>query len=418
MTQRPRLSNRVVFAVDAPRAAFWRGRDLRRLERSRVVADRTDSEHAHTRRRHVVGRRRPRRHRRDRGSVDAPDLSLRERLLQHRFRRTEPGLGRDGSAGRRARRRDPERAGRVRERSDIHRDQPQRPVDRRDVASESTRRPFPPKWRLGTRNRRTPRPAYARWRVRSPRGPPTTFDKVLALEAWLGAHVKYSITAPLAPQGVDVVDDFLFRSRLGWCEQVASSLVVLARSVGIPARLATGFVPGTPRFAHGPVRRTRARRARLDGDLLPGRRLAAVRPDGVGAARGRRVARAVRGCKRRGTTRSSSVCSRSRSSSRSSRRPTSSPACVVAARAPARGLGGARSRPARAHRSSGRPCPRTVGDTARVRGGAGRTPRQRRASERSATRSTPTDSPRPACRHPRAARRRGAILPLTVKGIP
>ena len=42
----------------------------------------------------------------------------------------------------------------------------------------------------------------------------------------------------------DVVDFFLFESRLGWCEQVSSSLAVLARSAGIPARLATGFVPG------------------------------------------------------------------------------------------------------------------------------------------------------------------------------
>jgi len=42
-----------------------------------------------------------------------------------------------------------------------------------------------------------------------------------------------------------VVDDFLFRSRVGWCEQIASSLVVMARSIGIPARLVTGFVPGS-----------------------------------------------------------------------------------------------------------------------------------------------------------------------------
>jgi len=73
----------------------------------------------------------------------------------------------------------------------------------------------------------------------------TTYDKIRALESWLGAHVRYSINAPLSPSGVDVVDDFLFRTRLGWCEQVASSLVVMARSVGIPARLATGFVPGS-----------------------------------------------------------------------------------------------------------------------------------------------------------------------------
>jgi transglutaminase-like putative cysteine protease len=73
---------------------------------------------------------------------------------------------------------------------------------------------------------------------------PTTYDKILAIEAWMHTHLKYSINAPLAPRNADVVDDFLFRTRVGWCEQVASSLVVMARQVGIPARLATGFVPG------------------------------------------------------------------------------------------------------------------------------------------------------------------------------
>ena len=76
-------------------------------------------------------------------------------------------------------------------------------------------------------------------------GATTTFDKVRAIEGWMGAHTEYSLNAPLSPPNVDVVDDFLFRSRIGWCEQIASSLVVLARSVGIPARLVTGFVPGT-----------------------------------------------------------------------------------------------------------------------------------------------------------------------------
>jgi transglutaminase-like putative cysteine protease len=75
-------------------------------------------------------------------------------------------------------------------------------------------------------------------------GETTTYDKIRALERWLGDNTKYSLDAPLSPKDVDVVDDFLFRTRLGWCEQVASSLVVLARSAGIPARLATGFVPG------------------------------------------------------------------------------------------------------------------------------------------------------------------------------
>jgi hypothetical protein len=75
-------------------------------------------------------------------------------------------------------------------------------------------------------------------------GQATTYDKIRAIEAWLSQHTRYSLDAPLSPRDVDVVDDFLFESRLGWCEQVASSMTVLARSVGIPARLATGFVPG------------------------------------------------------------------------------------------------------------------------------------------------------------------------------
>jgi transglutaminase-like putative cysteine protease len=72
----------------------------------------------------------------------------------------------------------------------------------------------------------------------------SNYEVVLALDAWMGENTRYDINAPLSPPGVDVVDHFLFESQLGWCEQIASSLVVMARSVGIPARLATGYVPG------------------------------------------------------------------------------------------------------------------------------------------------------------------------------
>jgi transglutaminase-like putative cysteine protease len=76
------------------------------------------------------------------------------------------------------------------------------------------------------------------------RGAPTTYDKVRALESWMGAHLEYSLNAPVARQNVDVVDDFLFNVRQGWCEQISSSLVVMLRVLGVPAREATGFVPG------------------------------------------------------------------------------------------------------------------------------------------------------------------------------
>ncbi|MEI2637407.1 MAG: transglutaminaseTgpA domain-containing protein [Microthrixaceae bacterium] len=70
------------------------------------------------------------------------------------------------------------------------------------------------------------------------------FDRVMALQRWMAENNTYSLDAPLSPKGVDVVDHFLFEQREGWCEQIASSLVVLARAVGIPARLATGYAPG------------------------------------------------------------------------------------------------------------------------------------------------------------------------------
>lgn len=73
-------------------------------------------------------------------------------------------------------------------------------------------------------------------------GADSIYDRVRALERWMDRNLEYSIDAPTSPEGTDVVDDFLFRSKVGWCEQIASSLVVMARAQGIPARLATGYV--------------------------------------------------------------------------------------------------------------------------------------------------------------------------------
>lgn len=74
-------------------------------------------------------------------------------------------------------------------------------------------------------------------------GAPTTYDYILAAQAWLAAHVQYSLDAPVPPEGHDAVDDFLFESQQGFCEQIATATVILLRLQGIPARLATGYVP-------------------------------------------------------------------------------------------------------------------------------------------------------------------------------
>jgi protein-glutamine gamma-glutamyltransferase len=76
-----------------------------------------------------------------------------------------------------------------------------------------------------------------------------TEAKVLALEVWMGRHTRYTTDIPPLPTGADTVDEFLFGNRLGFCEQISTSLAVMLRSLGIPAREATGYVPG----AYNPI---------------------------------------------------------------------------------------------------------------------------------------------------------------------
>jgi transglutaminase-like putative cysteine protease len=73
---------------------------------------------------------------------------------------------------------------------------------------------------------------------------PTSYDKVRALEAWMGANTKYTLNIPPLPAGKDAVDQFLFVDQRGFCEQIGTSLVVMLRSLGIPARLAVGYATG------------------------------------------------------------------------------------------------------------------------------------------------------------------------------
>jgi protein-glutamine gamma-glutamyltransferase len=75
-------------------------------------------------------------------------------------------------------------------------------------------------------------------------GAPTTYDKVRALEAWMGDNTSYTLDIPPLPAGADAVDQYLFEDKQGFCEQIGTALVVMLRSLGVPARLAVGFTPG------------------------------------------------------------------------------------------------------------------------------------------------------------------------------
>lgn len=73
------------------------------------------------------------------------------------------------------------------------------------------------------------------------------FEAMRRLEDYLKENYRYDLGIPPFPEGVDTVDYFLFDqpSRSAYCEQFATALAVLARSVGVPTRLVTGYLPGT-----------------------------------------------------------------------------------------------------------------------------------------------------------------------------
>lgn len=77
------------------------------------------------------------------------------------------------------------------------------------------------------------------------RDAPTTYDKVAAIQSYLrGPLFVYDLNG--APRdGRNALDQFLFDTRRGYCEQFASSMAVLVRAIGVPARVAIGFTPGS-----------------------------------------------------------------------------------------------------------------------------------------------------------------------------
>ena len=82
-------------------------------------------------------------------------------------------------------------------------------------------------------------------------GAATDYDKVQALSDHLAATVTYDDKVAALPAGTDVVDDVLFGSRRASQQRLATTLVLLTRAAGLPARMATGFLPGQRPFLGG-----------------------------------------------------------------------------------------------------------------------------------------------------------------------
>jgi protein-glutamine gamma-glutamyltransferase len=67
------------------------------------------------------------------------------------------------------------------------------------------------------------------------------YEKAAAIQTYLTSHYRYSLDAPLAEQD-QPLEEFLFARKTGYCEHYATAMVIMLRTVGIPARLVTGFL--------------------------------------------------------------------------------------------------------------------------------------------------------------------------------
>jgi len=74
------------------------------------------------------------------------------------------------------------------------------------------------------------------------RGAATPYEKLRALESYLRDNYVYDENYTRAPTGVDPVEWFLFQEKRGVCANFNSAFVLLARSIGIPARLVGGYL--------------------------------------------------------------------------------------------------------------------------------------------------------------------------------
>lgn len=69
----------------------------------------------------------------------------------------------------------------------------------------------------------------------------TPYEKAVAIHTYLIRNFRYTLDAPLSEQELPL-DEFLFVRKTGYCEHYATAMAVMLRTIGIPARLVTGFM--------------------------------------------------------------------------------------------------------------------------------------------------------------------------------
>jgi transglutaminase-like putative cysteine protease len=121
------------------------------------------------------------------------------------------------------------------------------PVDRRmayrarSAAAGSFQATTPPAALLSTARQRNPEAQALAAELRATAA--TDREYLLAiLQRFRTEEFFYTLAPPAL--GADPIDDFLFRTRAGFCEHYAAAFTLLARAGGLPARVVTGYQGG------------------------------------------------------------------------------------------------------------------------------------------------------------------------------
>jgi transglutaminase-like putative cysteine protease len=83
-------------------------------------------------------------------------------------------------------------------------------------------------------------------KIVSSAGATTPYDKAKAIEAWFieKGRFSYTLTPPKAAAGVRPIDNFLFNTQRGFCQDFSTAMNVMLRMLGIPSRQMAGFSAG------------------------------------------------------------------------------------------------------------------------------------------------------------------------------
>lgn len=78
------------------------------------------------------------------------------------------------------------------------------------------------------------------------RGISSPYERVQAIIRYIEKNCSYTLQEEVTPPGTDAAAHYLFKSKRGACDLAATATAVMCRGVGIPARVAVGYVLEEP----------------------------------------------------------------------------------------------------------------------------------------------------------------------------